>query len=305
MGHTILGDSVLKEKILNTMSVISKLANMHHYFESHPLTCDAPLSAWARFASWQLRSRLQDEILFHWIGGQMLAVQRGMPGATGNIYFGLHEFTDMMFAIHFLRKDDLFLDVGANVGSYTVLASGVCRARTWAFEPDPGTMRHLKRNIAINSLDALVRVFECALGSEQGEVAFTVGLDTENRIAAANDKNVRMISLEPLDTVIAGSQPIMIKVDVEGSEEGVLQGAKAVLANPCLRVLELETVTLESTRILNLYQFERAYYDPFSHSLDRDSINLKSSNSLFVRDWSFVSTRLATAKRVEILGRQI
>jgi FkbM family methyltransferase len=300
-----LRESALKKEILSTMKAISNLANLQRFFATHPLTCDAPLGAWARFTSWQLRSRLQDEILFHRIGGSRLAVQRGMTGATGNIYVGLHEFADMMLLLHFLREGDLFLDIGANVGSYTVLASGVCRANTWAFEPDPGTMRHLKRNIAVNSLDALVKVYECALGAEQGEVAFTVGLDTVNRIAAANDKNVRMIRLERLDTVIAGSQPYMIKVDVEGSEEGVLQGAKALLADPCLRVVELETVTLESASILNRNQFERAYYNPFSHSLDRDPINLKSSNSLFVRDWSFVATRLATAKRVEILGHRI
>ena len=287
------------------MKAISNFANLARCFATHPLTCDAPLRAWARFISWQLRSRLQEEILFQWIGGQRLAVQHGMAGATGNIYLGLHEFADMMLPLHFLREGDLFLDIGANVGSYTVLASGVCRAKTWAFEPDPGTLRHLKRNIAVNSLDALVTVYECALGAEQGEAAFTVGLDTENRIAAANDKNVRMIRLERLDTIIAGSLPIMVKVDVEGAEEDVLQGAKALLANPCLKVVELETVTLESANMLNRNQFERAYYDPFRHSLDRDPINLKSSNSLFVRDWSFVASRLTAAKKVEILGRRI
>ena len=84
----------------------------------------------ARFASGQLRSRHQGESLFRWIGGQRLAFQRGMTGATGNFYVGLHEFADMMLPLHFLREGDLFLDIGANVGSYTVLASGVCRAKT-------------------------------------------------------------------------------------------------------------------------------------------------------------------------------
>jgi hypothetical protein len=111
--------------------------------------------------------------------------------------------------------------------------------------------------------------------------------------------------VERLDTVIGGSQPIMIKVDVEGSEESVLQGAKVFHADPCLRVVEFETVTFESASILNRHQFERAYYDPFSHNLDREPISLKSSNSLYVRNWSFVAARLATAKRVEIIGRQI
>jgi precorrin-6B methylase 2 len=100
-----------------------------------------------------------------------------MEGATQNIYVGLHEFPDMMLLLHFLRKGDLFLDVGANIGSFTVLASGVCGAETWAFEPDPDTLRHLKQNIAVNGLDALVKVYQCALGAEQGEVAFTFGLD--------------------------------------------------------------------------------------------------------------------------------
>jgi len=140
-----------------------------------------------------------------------------MTGATGNIYVGLHEFADMMFPLHFLRKGDLFLDIGANVGSYTVLASGVCRAKTWTFEPDPDTIRHLRRNLGINSLDALVKVHEFALGAEQGEISFTVGLDTLNRIAPANYEDVRMVRLERLDNVIGGSHPIMIKVDVEGA----------------------------------------------------------------------------------------
>jgi len=151
------------------MKAISALANLHRSFATHPLTCDAPMSAWARFTMWQLRCRLKDEILFQWIGGQRLAVKRGMTGATGNIYLVLHEFADMMLPLHFLREDDLFLDVGANVGSYTVLASGVCRAKTWAFEPDADTIRHLERNIAVNNLDPLVQTFECALGAERGD----------------------------------------------------------------------------------------------------------------------------------------
>ena len=287
------------------MEAISGLANLQRLFSTHPLTRDAPLRAWTRFSLWQLRSRMQGEILFRWVGGQRLAVRRGMVGATANIYVGLHEFTDMMLPLHFLREGDLFLDIGANVGTYTVLASGVCRAKTWAFEPDPGTAQYLRRNIAVNGLDAFVKVYECALGSEQGEVAFTVGCDSTNRIATANDTNVRTVRLERLDTVIADRAPIMIKADVEGGEEGVLQGARALLANPSLRVIELETVTSESARILIRNQFERAYYNPFCRSLDREPNHLKSNNSLFIRDWSFVAGRLATAKKVKILDREI
>ena len=287
------------------MKAISELTGLQRFFATHPLTCDAPLRAWVRFALWQIRSRLQDEIVFRWVGGQRLAVRHGMNGATQNIYVGLHEFADMMLPLHFLREGDLFVDIGANVGTYTVLASDVCRARTWAFEPDPDTMQRLRRNISVNRLDAYVKVHECALGAGQGEVAFTVGCDCVNKIATANDKNVRIVRMERLDAIVTNSEPIMIKVDVEGAEEGVLQGAKGLLANPCLKVVELETVTEESFNILERNQFERAYYDPFCRTLDREPIQIKSSNSLFVRDWPFVATRLATGKKVEILGREI
>ena len=207
------------------MKAVSGLANLQRLFSTHPLTRDAPLRAWTRFTLWQLRSRMQEEILFRWVGGQQLALQHGMVGATANIYVGLLEFPDMMLALHFLREGDLFLDIGANVGSYTVLASGVCRARTYAFEPDPGTMRRLKRNIDVNSLGDLVNTQECALGGERAEVPFTIGRDAVNRLADSDDKNFRIVHLEPLDNLVAGSEPIMMKVDVEGAEEGVLQRA--------------------------------------------------------------------------------
>ena len=57
-----------------------------------------------------------------------------MTGATGNIYAGLHEFVDMAFCLHLLRSGDLFVDVGANIGSYTVLASKVAGANSVTLE---------------------------------------------------------------------------------------------------------------------------------------------------------------------------
>jgi hypothetical protein len=100
------------------MGTIADLVNV---FSTHPLTRDAPWKAWTRFVVWQVRSRIHDDLIFSWIEGQRLAVRRGMTGATGNIYMGLHEFCEMMLPLHFLREGDLFLDIGSNVGSYTVL----------------------------------------------------------------------------------------------------------------------------------------------------------------------------------------
>jgi FkbM family methyltransferase len=285
---------------------LSAFINLARFFSTHPLARDNPLKAWARFASWQLKSRLRGEVVVPWIAGQRLAVRREMTGATGNIYVGLHEFVDMMICLHFLRKNDLFMDIGANVGSYTVLASGVCRATTLAFEPDPNAVNHLKRNVEINRLDGLVTIHEYALGSRRGAVTFTVGLDTMNKVAAADDVNVQIVQQEQLDRITEKiSQPTMIKIDVEGYEEEVLQGAHRILANPLLKLIELETVTSRTEQILFNNRFSKAYYNPFSRVLAQEPIGPQASNSLYVRDWSFVSTRLTTAQTIEVLDRKI
>jgi FkbM family methyltransferase len=246
-----------------------------------------------------------DEIIVPWISGQSLAVRRGMTGATGNIYVGLHEFADMMLALHFLREGDLFLDIGANVGSYTVLASGVCRAHTWAFEPDPHTTCNLKRNIEVNRLNELVRVYELALGASDTVISFTVGQDTVNKVATSEDKNVQNVRQQPLDNLIGSHRPVMIKMDVEGYEEEVLRGAQSLLANDCLQLIEIETVTPGANAMLHANGFKRAYYAPFGRKLERQANGQSSSNSVFVRDWDFVSSRLTTATPIDVLGRRI
>ncbi len=73
-----------------------------------------------------------------------------MNGATGNFYTGLHEFEDMSFVLHALRSTDVFVDVGANIGSYTVLAAAVVGAQCIAFEPILETYGHLLQNVNLD-----------------------------------------------------------------------------------------------------------------------------------------------------------
>lgn len=275
------------------------------FFSSHPLTRDAPAKAWTRFITWQVASRLRDEVIYPWVGGRKLAVRRGMTGATGNIYAGLHEFADMMLPLHFLRAGDLFFDVGANVGTYTVLAAGVCGAEVMAFEPDPGTAQHLRRNLEINDLDTLASVHEVALGDRDGQVHFTVGLDTVNKVTAGTGAMTRTVEQRTLDGIAADRSPIMIKIDVEGYEEAVLRGGLRVLNDPQLKVVLIETATGEIQALMRACGFEKAYYDPFERNLSRSPVGHASANTLFVRDMDAVSARLRATAPVHVLGRSI
>ena len=89
---------------------------------------------------WQVGSRLLPlGSTLPYVGDTRLFVTRGMTGATGNWYCGLHEVDEMGFVLHALRPGDLFVDVGANIGSYTVLAAGAVGADAIAVEPVPTT----------------------------------------------------------------------------------------------------------------------------------------------------------------------
>jgi FkbM family methyltransferase len=270
---------------------------------SHPLNRGSPLSALGRFAAWQIASRLHCEIEFEWIEGAKLIVSRGMAGATGNIYCGLHEFVEMGFLLHLLRPNDLFLDVGANIGSYTILAGRVCKARAIAFEPDPDTARVLRRNIAINSLNALTDVRESALGGVHGQIVFTVGLDTMNRVARPDDKSAQVVSIRRLDDIPDAAAPTLIKLDVEGYEEQVLSGASGVLGSPSLLAVQSELCSPMVQDTLQSFGFERRFYDPFTRTLKPAPFGQRSSNALFVRSIELVTERLVQAPP-RIVGRK-
>ncbi len=275
------------------------------FISTHPLTKNAKLAAYVRVVRWQLRSRLGGEVIMPWIEGAKLAVRRGMTGATGNIYAGLHEFADMGFLLHLLRAGDVFIDAGANVGSYTVLASGVCGAHTIAFEPDPQTATHLRRNLDVNGIEALVTIHERALGPEAGEVHFTIGRDTVNQVVLAKGADTRKVTQVRLDQALKDQNPILMKMDLEGYEDAALRGAEDVLAKQSLKAIEVETVSEEASAILSRHGFERMYYDPFTRKLSREPQQIKASNALYIRDAEFVAARLGEAKAAHVLGTEI
>jgi FkbM family methyltransferase len=244
------------------------IANTLEFIANHPLTKSRRVRAMARVCVWQIRSILQDEIIVPYVGSAWLAARRGMHAATGNIYVGLHEFADMAFVLHTIRPDDLFVDVGANIGSYTLLASAVCGSRTIACEPAPESIRALRRNIAINGIGELVEIHETAVGAAIGRARLTVGLGSGNYIATLDSPDTQEVALTPLDAILGNRCPALIKIDTEGYEMEVLAGAHSVLNISKLNAIIVEGADTESS-YLNDFGFSRCSYDPFGRSLAR------------------------------------
>jgi FkbM family methyltransferase len=192
------------------------------------------------------------------------------------------------------------LDIGANVGTYSVLASGVCKATSHAFEPDPSALVALRRNVEINNLQDLVTVHGVALGATNREVAFTIGLDAANRVIAREDWHHRLVQQKQLDSIIGNFGPSFAKLDVEGHEEEVLRGAWNILANESFRAIQLEKVTSVSQDILSKYRFKKPFYDPFRRLLSTEPLALPSANALFIKDFGFVKVNIGSVRRAQI-----
>jgi len=280
---------------------------------NHPLNAGNRVAALGRVFRWQLASRLMvGPVALPFVEGTSLFATRGMSGATGNWYCGLHEVRDMAFVLHLLRADDHFLDVGANVGSFTILAGGAVGARVTSVEPIPETFAHLERNVALNGLAARVRACQCGLSDSSGALRFTKGLDTVNRILAEGEDSGVEVPVRTLDDLVGSDVPVLIKIDVEGHERSVLLGASRTLADPRLLAVVMETngsgarygiSDAELVSLMQVHGFSAYGYDPFDRRLVDAS--QADGNTVFVRDRATVQARVLDSKRYRLINGTI
>lgn len=293
------------------------LTSLVRMIVNQPLNRDQKIRSIFRFVKWQIGSRLvPGDVVFDWVNGSRFLVRTGETGLTGNIYSGLHEFPDMAFVLHFLRTCDFFVDVGANVGSYTLLACSAVGAKGQAFEPVPSTYARLVENIRLNCLEDKVICINKGVGAGQGTLSFTGDRDTMNHALAAGEKSANSIDVEvtSLDESLNGNAPELMKIDVEGFETYVLEGATKTLSNKKLRCVIMELngcgsrYGFDDAKLLQSminYGFNTYSYDPFARTLIAlDGKSLDSGNTLFIRDESFVLDRLSNAPKISLLGKQ-
>ena len=284
--------------------MINSFLRTWRFIYSHPLASQNLPLALKLWFKWQIGSRiLKMPVVVPFVDKSYLIAESGMAGATGNIYTGLHEFVDMAFCLHLLQTGDLFVDVGANIGSYTVLASKVAGANSFAIEPVPDTFQRLQRNISINQISSLVDSRCCAAGKNHALLRFSSDSDTTNQVVTADYIGTSIeVPCESLDHLLEKLQPTLIKIDVEGFEPDVIAGAIKILTCNSLLAILLETVDLEIEQILQKSGFRPASYDPFKRELNMSTSNRLSNNYLWIRNPDQVIARCKTSPKRQVLG---
>jgi FkbM family methyltransferase len=157
---------------------------------------------------------------------------------TGQFYLaGNAELLTQSVISQHLRPGDVFYDLGANIGLFSLLAARCVgpTGRVISFEPDPLVAARLRRNIARNGFSN-VTVIEAGIWSTSGNFAFAPatsaspdrGVGTFMATGNISDRTlIRCYSLD--DFIRVAPPPDAIKCDVEGAELEALRGAENLL----------------------------------------------------------------------------
>lgn len=169
-----------------------------------------------------------------------------------------------------VQPGDVFYDIGANIGLYTILAGARVGSQgmVYAFEPHVANVQSLLHNIAANELGGQVKVLSCALHEQEGFFDFNYFAATAgtsmSQLADVRDSNDRpfqpafaeykyAVTLDKLVERSAVRGANHIKIDVDGNEMLILRGMRGLLTGEHRpRTLQVE---INSRHKAELYRF--------------------------------------------------
>ena len=216
----------------------------------------------------------------------------------------------MVFLLRYLKPTDTLVDIGANSGVFSVLAAKVKKTSVLAFEPIPQTYQRLISNIQLNRLSDSVICVNKGLSSSSGELSFTTTHDATNHVSSNQEKADGLIKVlvSTLDDEVEryAINPTVLKIDVEGYEYFVLEGANRVLSTNSLNVILIEMNDSgtryghSDVKIAN--KLTSFGFKPYDYSADNQTLTptsgYKSSrqNTLFIRDLDLVKKKIQSSE---------
>lgn len=154
--------------------------------------------------------------------------------STKVLYANPPDWPHMLLWERCLNNGDLFLDIGANIGSYSILAASL-GAKVIAVEPATDTVELPKDNIRLNNMS--IEVINSAVGSKSGKMSFSTNLDTVNRY---DPDGTTLVDVTTLDEIIGDRIVSGMKIDIEGYEIEALKGCAKALSEHRIQLLQLE-----------------------------------------------------------------
>ena len=190
-------------------------------------------------------------------------------------WYGFYEKKFILTWENFIQKDSVVIDIGANIGYYSLIASKkAAGGKVYSFEPFSGSYHLLKKNIELNHIQNIFP-FQLAISNQRDEKILFIS-DPENSGMTGFTQAENFAGETEIATAVALEQWVkvhdlkkidFIKIDIEGSEYDSLLGMKSVLQvfKPVL-FIEVSDMLLQRFNhdFKDLYNFLQVYgYKPF------------------------------------------
>lgn len=280
------------------------------YIWTHPNCRHQKIQSVLRFFSWQAYKRFTHQHKdLRLLANVKLRCYPDSASAAAVLYCELYDYDEMNFLLRYLRTEDSFLDIGANIGVYTLLAASQIQSGSiHSFEALPKNYERLQENLKLNQFNQ-VKTHAIAVSNQTGSVALNLaeGDSMPFITHSATDKTIT-VPTDTLDNLLQ-NQPLanltLAKMDIEGAEILALKGALSLLKQqrPHVWILEInDTVSNFGHQKQDLVDFLNSYgYNLYHYSADTNQLSpitveeKKGNNVLAIADSAveFVRDRLA------------
>ena len=211
----------------------------------------SPVPTALKFLRWAVYQVLGRDFTFRTADGFHFVT---MPGNWSSLAIYIQNYRDpgpQRFIARNIAPGSTFVDVGANIGTYTVLGSAVVgrSGKVVAIEPHPVIFRYLQRNVAANQLQNVFAV-EVAVGAKPQTVLMQYSKNNpgETHVTSQFNAATTKVPMARLDDVLSDLGILTVeylKIDVEGYELAVLHGAN--------RVIDASRNIIIQTELINAY----------------------------------------------------
>lgn len=155
-----------------------------------------------------------------------------------------------LFALHMTRGGGTFIDVGSNIGYFSLLVARGTTAplQVHALEPLPKNFRWVRENISANGLTGAIMAYAVAAGASEGELPMSNYGTGASLVrgwdgGTADEQGAVPVPVRRLDDLFLAEHlpgPVTIKIDVEGYESEAIGGAERLLSSPSVHCVLLE-----------------------------------------------------------------
>ncbi|MBT8579364.1 FkbM family methyltransferase [Polynucleobacter paneuropaeus] len=268
-----------------------------------------------RFSFIYLLLLFKRSIQINWINDVNIIISKSDKSLLCTLYLGLPEIREQMFLMRTLTPKDLFIDVGACTGSFSLLAGCVCNSNILSFEPVHSSYTRLIENLNINIKYLNQKnnniTLQKIVSNKHTSFFISNNNGVQNKVSLEDNllnSNYELIETCTLDDFNYNEyQGIFLKIDVEGFESFVLDGAKKLLSNPNLYAICIETAGHGSKfgkSDFDLLEIIKSYgFIPINFSTSNQHINEDKAiyeNTILIRDFNEIEGRLLNNKNLKI-----